>query len=127
MECIDLKKKFGSLYKITVDPAANPRNTDPWYWVIPAKYGEIYPYGHNWLAAMVTYKLAKQIKQEMSFLEIIQEASDFWVFKFNEKHFEEVAARIGAKKRRQYTPEQLEKARKRAETARKYLAKADKR
>ena len=118
MTCVDLRKRFGGRYRITREPAASSRNTDPWLWVIPCKYGEIYPHGGEHLAAMVTaIRVAGEMRQWTG-LEVVQDADDAVIFRFHVDQFEKVADRIKARRRRQYSPETLKLMKKRAEHAR---------
>jgi len=44
---VDLKKDYGDRYKIALDPAGQDEyngKRDPWMYIIPCKYGNIYPY-----------------------------------------------------------------------------------
>ncbi|MFV0443341.1 MAG: hypothetical protein ACK5Q5_07200 [Planctomycetaceae bacterium] len=69
MNCINLRNRFGDRYRISFDPAYDPRHRpkkclDPWMMILPCRYGEIYPDGgqflrvdidgHNRIAARVT-------------------------------------------------------------------------
>lgn len=118
MKCIDLQKRYGDRYRIARDPSAGSRNRDAWLWTIPCKHGEIYPYGGEHLAAMVTATRVANQMRRWSELEVIQDADDAVAFRFNVEHFEKVADRLGARIRRQYSPEALERMRTRAENAR---------
>lgn len=123
MKCIDLQRQFGDRYRIGRDPAGGRRNKDPWLWTIPCKYGEIYPYGGEAMAALVTaIRVASQMRcwQE---LEVIQDADDAVVFRFHFQHFDRVADRLGARRRRRYSLETLERMKKRAANARNSVAK----
>jgi hypothetical protein len=61
--CPDLKALFGAEYKITHDPVCyrDPKQPhiqpeskrDPWLYVLPCRYGTIYPHGRDTLAAEV--------------------------------------------------------------------------
>jgi len=53
INCVDLKQRLGDRYRIIHDEAAKDEPgglKDPWYCVIPCKFGEIYPYGGELLA-----------------------------------------------------------------------------
>jgi hypothetical protein len=61
--CPDLKALFGAEYKITHDPVCyrDPKQPhiqpeskrDPWLYVLPCRYGTIYPHGQDTLAEEV--------------------------------------------------------------------------
>lgn len=50
---IDLKEWFGKDYRVAADPGGGPSNRDPWYWIIPCRYGEIYPFGGDLLCVWI--------------------------------------------------------------------------
>ena len=110
--CPDLKELFGKRYRITTDPVATRQNTDPWLWVIPCKFkGEIYPAGVNDL--MVMFKTNSKVTRELRTLpelRVHQDATDFVVFRFHVDHFAKVAKLVGAKRKRQMSPEVRENA-----------------
>ena len=51
---IDLRKEFGHRWKIGLDEAARGRWNDPWLYTIECRYGEIFPWGGDKLAASTT-------------------------------------------------------------------------
>ena len=56
--CVNLKERFGDRYKVTYEEsyyAERSRHTvvDPWLMIIPCKYGHIFPWGGELLAASV--------------------------------------------------------------------------
>jgi hypothetical protein len=51
---IDLRKEFGHRWKIGLDEAARGRWNDPWLYTIECRYGEIFPWGDDKLAASTT-------------------------------------------------------------------------
>jgi len=101
---------FGEKYRIKKDSAiSNRRKVDPMYYIIPCKYGEIFPYGGDFLAAMVTsIRIANEVRS-WSELEVTQDADDAVIFKFHVKHFEKVADRIMARKKKRLSKEHREK------------------
>lgn len=53
MEPINLRELFGNRYKIGLDPAAKDEaggKNDPWHYLIPCRFGHIYPYSGKLLA-----------------------------------------------------------------------------
>ena len=60
MDCINLRQRFGNVYRITFDPAYDPRGVprrklDPWYMQITCRFGTIYPLGRDRLAVECDY------------------------------------------------------------------------
>jgi len=68
-EVLDLRELFGGVYKIGYDPSAGPRSPlrkDPAYLVIPAKYGEFYPFDDSRVAFLCTSKrVAKRVLAQL--------------------------------------------------------------
>ena len=83
--CVDLRERFGSRYRIRADESAAcpSRNTDPWLWIVPCQYGEIYPYGGQHLCVLV--KSAKVANEMRSWpeLNLLQDSDDAVVFRFD--------------------------------------------
>ena len=52
MKCINLAERFGDVYRIGHDEAAESRN-DPWGMTLPCQRGTIYPFGGDKLAVDV--------------------------------------------------------------------------
>ena len=107
---IDIRKRFGHKYRIVTDPAvgkyASHDKVDPMYWIIPCKYGEIFPFGHDYLAVMVTSIIVANRMRGWPELEVTQDADDAVIFKFHVDHFDKVAKRVIARYKRQPTEEQ---------------------
>ncbi|MFO0899840.1 MAG: hypothetical protein U0836_20610 [Pirellulales bacterium] len=99
--CIDLKSAYGRRYRIGTDPAAGSRNTDPWLWVIPCRYGEIHPQGGNRLAAWTDRagRIAAELKR-LPCVEVLQDGDDGATVAFDVVDFKQVAAIIRPKRRR---------------------------
>lgn len=109
-ELIDLKMRFGGEYRIIFDPAvAGKRNTDPMYWIIPCRMGEIYAFGGEFLAALINKPKAVKRLQKFSEFELHQKARDAVVFKFHVRDFDKVAKIVGARRKRQVTSERMRK------------------
>ena len=58
MDCINLQEQFGQQYRITFDPAYNPKHVprdklDAWMMLIPCRRGVIYPHGGDLLIVEV--------------------------------------------------------------------------
>lgn len=119
-EVIDLTLEYPK-YDIFKDESAKyMKKVDPMYWCIRCKYGDIFPFGKEYLAACVTSsKIANDMKRgkEWDFLEITQDAEDATIFKFNYKYFQKVKQKIKAhlknkRKGNKNIKKNLEKARK---------------
>jgi hypothetical protein len=50
----DLRWLTRGIYRVALDPAAESNSTDPWMFVLPARYGEVYPFGAGRLAVEVS-------------------------------------------------------------------------
>ena len=51
--CVDLQEHFGRRYRIGHDECHQPRRPDPWLLTIECRYGHVYPFGGNLLAASI--------------------------------------------------------------------------
>ena len=57
--CINLKERFGRRFRIAYEESYcaergdGARADDPWLMIVPCRYGHIFPYGSNLLAASV--------------------------------------------------------------------------
>ena len=68
MKCINLKNKFGKLYRVKYEEsyrAEHKYGGDPWLMIILCKYGHIFPWGGKQLAASVDghSRIANNIKR----------------------------------------------------------------
>jgi hypothetical protein len=110
-ECIDLRERFGSDYRITFDPAYSdwhvPRDKlDPWMMQIPAQFGTIYPHGGDLLAVEVDYH--PQAVKKLAVLpgvRLHQNGEHEKTFLFPVALFEQVAAIVKPKQRRRLSEE----------------------
>jgi hypothetical protein len=114
--CLNLRNLFGEEYRITFDPAYNsaqvPREKlDPWYMQIRGK-GKgvtIYPFGGSKLCVECDNRPGI-VKQLVALgLLVWQDGSTDKTFQFDLAEFEQVAAIVQPRKRRQMTPEQRAK------------------
>lgn len=107
-QCLNLKAIFGDKYRITKDPGEERlRVCDPVYQIIPCRYGEIYPYGGEYLVAMVTSQRIVKKMRRMSDLSVVQDCADAVVFKFHISNFNSVAKLVQPRKRRQKDSETM--------------------
>jgi hypothetical protein len=108
-ECINLRQRFGGTYRTSLDPAFDdPR--DPWGHQIRCR-GQgvtIYPHGGELLAVEVNHRrgIARQLAQLG--LRCTQDGDTEKTFIFPVSRFDEVAAVVKPRKRRQLTEAQKE-------------------
>jgi hypothetical protein len=102
MDCIDLNQ-FGDKYKLSLDPAAKPRNKDPWLITMLCRHGEIYPFGGNLLAASTNTRgpVANQLAK---LGRIHQDGDDGITVVFDVADFDAVAKVMKPKRRRKLSP-----------------------
>jgi hypothetical protein len=112
-ECINLQERFGDRFRITWDPAYDPKGIhakDPWYMQIPgAKRGvTLYPHGGDTLAVEVNYHPGVCRQLDALGLKLHQDGGRHGerTYLFNVSRFEEVAAIVQPRKRRRLNPEQ---------------------
>lgn len=101
--CLNLRKLFGDRFKISNDPAAryepNSRN-DPWLFIIPCKFGEIYPHSGDKLAVMVCGNRKVPETRNLG-LSVHQDGDTEAVFLFTPGQFDQVAEVVQPRKKRQ--------------------------
>lgn len=97
-KCIDLSA-FADRFKLTTDPAASPRNKDPWLLVMPCKFGEIYPHGGKYLAA-ATFTRGPIAKRLLQYGRFYHDACDGVTVVFHVDQFDAVAEIMQPKRRR---------------------------
>lgn len=117
--CVNLLNRFGARYKITFDPAYDPKGRprdklDPWMMVIPCERGEIYPYGGNALAIDIEDRpvTAKQVGKLPSTTPH-QQGDHFSCMIFNVAYFAEIAKIVKPRKRKLMSEANREAARQR--------------
>jgi hypothetical protein len=105
--CVNLKELHGKRYRITWDPSREGLERDPWLMQIPCQQGTIYPYGGDLLAAEVDHhpKTAKKLAS-IPGVRLTQDGDHEKTFVFPVALFEQVAALLGARKRKVLTDEQ---------------------
>jgi len=113
---IDLKKQYGTKYKIQLDESADILNQEKserlWYYRIPCKYGHIGVWGKKTLSyycdrpRFIT-KLINLV--EINGWKIVQRGESEIQFTFAMTHFYEVADIVKPKKKRQMTEAHLAK------------------
>ena len=107
MECTNLQQQFGTRYRITFDAAYSPKHVprdklDPWTMQIPCERGIVYPHGGDLLAAEVEGRrvTANRLRQ-LNCTTTCQEGDSFLAVTFHAADFEEVAAIVKPRRRRQ--------------------------
>ena len=123
-EPINLMQRFGKRYRISFDPAYDPKHRpndklDAWMMQIPCQRGTIYPYGGNELAVMVDYRpiTAKQLA-DLPGVQLVQHGDHEKTFIFAVELFDEVAKLVKPRRRRRLTPEQRENLKRAGEATR---------
>lgn len=106
-EVLNLKRAFGDKYQIELEGAYKLEGTelrDPieWYYVIPAKYGFIFPYGGITLAFYCTANRIKEqiIRQFDKKVTLFVECEDESILLFDRESFLDIATIAKAKRRR---------------------------
>lgn len=103
---INLKEKYGHLYRIRDDGTDDSdRKQRVWCQEIWGPTAVIYPYGGDELCVSTTGRLLRGKLKRLGF-PIEQWGDTEGTFRFPESRIHEIAALIGARKRRQLTPEQ---------------------
>ena len=105
--CIDLKTTFGRRYRIGTDPAAGPRNCDPWLWTVRCRHGHMFPWGGSRLAAWTKRRgpIANRLKS-LPCVEVVQDGADGVTVTFDVTQFDQVAAVMQPRRRRKLNPDQ---------------------
>lgn len=106
MNVINLRERFGKLYRISHDEAAESRN-DPWTYTLSCERGTIYPHGGDLLAVEVDGRpiTAKKVAA-LPGVVLHQDGDHEKTFLFHVDLFEQVAELVKPRKRRHLTDEQ---------------------
>jgi hypothetical protein len=110
--CVNLQQEFGDRYRVTRDPASTPRGAtdDPWNQRIPTRSGEIYPFGAELL--VVEVEGHRKPRGQLSRLECCkphQTGDEFGSFRFDAKHFDQIAEIVKPRKRWQVSEEERQR------------------
>jgi hypothetical protein len=96
-DCVNLVKRFGKMYRIRYDPAFVPagkhrKKIDPWVFIIPCKYGTVYPHGGGYLAIDIDHHpvVSRQVG-DLPGCELIQDGDQEKTLRFHAKHLKIVA------------------------------------
>lgn len=113
-QCINLRETFGSKFKYDwayhAALGSNSRMLEAkWLTIIPCKFGKIFPWGDQLLAAYCTAGSRKRRElAQLSCVEAVQVGENEVVVTFDVADFETVAAVMQPRLRRQYSPERRE-------------------
>jgi hypothetical protein len=110
--CIDLKKQFGSCYRIkfeegyVAERGQKGRSYDPWLVILLCQHGHIYPHGRGLLGASTNYRgsIAKRLSA-LPCVRVIQDGDDGINVVFRLEDFHAVADLLKPKRRRQLSAE----------------------
>jgi hypothetical protein len=117
MQCVNLKERFGTRYRITFDPAYVPRDVprdklDPWMMQVPGRYGSIYPPGGTKLVVEIDgHSTIKARVGRLDCCEPYQIGEGFGAFLFDAADFNTVAKIIRSHRKRQFSEERRAKLR----------------
>jgi hypothetical protein len=106
-EILNLKRAFGDKYVIELEGAyklerPELRDAIEWYYVIPAKYGQFYPYGRDTIAFYCTANRIKEVilRQFKKDVTLFVECEDESILLFDKSILLEIAPIAKAKRRR---------------------------
>lgn len=107
VETIDLRAMFGDRYRIGTDPAAGPRNADPWLWTIPCRRATIYPDGGPYLRVDIDGRpVTAKAVGALPGVEPVQCGDSDRTYRFHGDLFADVARLVLPRRRRLLTDEQ---------------------
>ena len=104
---INLKKLYGSEYKITLDEAAYGKKTDPYYYQIDCKYGHFYPHSSKLIGYFCdSGNIMAKLHRDHPTIKLL-ECDGEGIFYFTKNQFETVSeyARPKRKRGRKKLPE----------------------
>jgi hypothetical protein len=110
--CLNLSELFGDRFRIGHDPVAETwkEKQDPWMMTILCQRGLIYPYGGTTLAVEIDYRpiLAKAVAKVPG-VRLYQDGDWEKTFLFDVSLFDQIAAIVKPRKRKQLSEEQRER------------------
>jgi len=115
-ECVNLGKRFCKRYRISFDPAYDPRHRskgkrDPWMMILETRSGAIVPHGGTLLVAEVDgHRKAKAQFSRLPCCRVHQDGHDFGAFIFDVADFDEVAKIVRPYRMSQLSVEQKRQA-----------------
>jgi hypothetical protein len=108
MDCINLRERFGDRYRVRHEESHHhqygdhARVDDPWLQIIACRHGHIYPQGGKMLAASTNKRgsvAGALVRLECT--TILQDGGDGVNVAFHVDHFDEVAAILKPRRKRQ--------------------------
>lgn len=105
-QCINLRDRFGHCYRITYDPAYDPKHRprdklDPWMMQILCQRGTIYPFDSTRLAIDIDGSNVTANKlQRLDGVEIYRDGEYERTFLFDSEIFDQVAKLVQPRRRR---------------------------
>ena len=116
IQCVNLMEEFGERYRVTFDPAYDPKNRpreklDAWYMQIPCERGTIYPWSEDRLAVEVDHRpiTAKKLAA-LDDVVLVQDGDNEKTFAFPLSMFDAVAELVLPRRKRRLTDDQKQKA-----------------
>jgi hypothetical protein len=111
--CINLRERFGDRYRVGYEESyyaqygEHARVDDPWLRIILCRHGHIYPQGGDMLAASTSKRgpVAGALVR-LDCTTVLQDGSDGVNVAFHADHFEEVAAILKPRRKRQVSDEE---------------------
>jgi hypothetical protein len=118
IRCIDLEKRFGSVYRVAYEDGKRHRTRDPWRLILLCRHGHIYPHGGDRLGASTRCRgaIAGRLVA-LSCVRVAQDGTDGINLVFHVDDFPTVAAILKPRRRRKLTARQVAE---RTERLRKY-------
>ena len=111
MECVHLLAQCGTRYRIAFDPAYSPRHVprsmlDPWYMLIPGKFGTIYPTGGDLLRVDIDHHPSRFRKiAALPGCVLVQDGDHEKTLEFHVDLLDQVASIVKSRRRRVLTPD----------------------
>lgn len=105
-QCIDLRATYGRAFRYTMDPSFDAERPEfravekPWLTRIACRKGHICPWGGRDLAATSSRRLTRQRLMALPFATVNQSGDAETTVVFDAQYFDEVAAIMGARRRR---------------------------
>lgn len=107
--CINLKSVFGGTYRIALDESHQPGETlDPWLFLIPGRYGHVYPYGGELLCAYTDRPKLKKILKAIPGADVWQEGDTELIVRFHVTRSDPVFKALKLQRKKKASPAQLE-------------------
>ena len=110
--CINLRQAYGEDFRIGIDPAYDAPGLhldklDPWCFILPCRYGCIWPYGGQVLAVDIDYhgRVAKKVA-ELRGVWVLCDGDREKTYLFHARMFDQVAALVMPRRRRKMSEEQ---------------------